>query len=90
MKLDILFHYDVDETTGKYTFDGIPMQGADGEDFLVTVELDPTAYTEGSAEDKIVVNDVNLPVFSGLYGSTASAKRLAAVIMARKTISQER
>lgn len=60
---------DVDETTGKYTFDGIPMQGADGEDFLVTVELDPTAYTKGSAEDKIVVNDVNLPVFSGLYGS---------------------
>ena len=58
-----------DETTGKYTFEDIPVEGADGEDFLVTVELDPTIYAGGIDSEKYQVNDVNLPVFSGLYGS---------------------
>ena len=58
-----------DETTGKYTFSNIAVEGADGEDFLVTVELDPTTYAGGLESDKLQVNDVNLPVFSGLYGS---------------------
>lgn len=58
-----------DADTGVYTFEGIPMTGADGESFLVDVELDPTSYTADAGSGKVEVNDVNLPVFSGLYGS---------------------
>ncbi len=67
------------DSNGIYTFTGIPMNGADGEEFVVDVKLDPTTYQSdfvGSDEDqdeeeqkKIVVNDVQLPVFSGLYGT---------------------
>lgn len=58
-----------DNNTGKYTFKDIKMTGADGEDFLVDVELNPSSYKSG--EGKLEVNDKNLPVFSGLYGSDA-------------------
>lgn len=68
----------IDEATGIYNFTGIPVSGADGESFLVDVELDPTVYrapkdiedaeTE-NGDGKLPVNDVNVPVFSGLYGS---------------------
>lgn len=54
---------------GKYTFTDISVKGADGEDFLIDVELDPTDYMVGASDDKIDVNGVNLPVFSGLHGS---------------------
>ena len=58
----------LDESTGVYTFTGISAQGADGESFLVDVELDPTAY-KSEDSGKLAVNDVEVPVFSGLYGS---------------------
>ncbi len=61
-----------DNTTGVYTFEKIPMTGADGEEFEVDVKLDPTSYKNGVDKDnneKIKVNGVGLPVFSGLYGS---------------------
>lgn len=54
---------------GKYNFTDISVKGADGEDFLIDVELDPTDYMVGASDDKIDVNGVNLPVFSGLHGS---------------------
>ncbi|MBQ2744634.1 MAG: type II secretion system protein [Lachnospiraceae bacterium] len=58
-----------DDATGIYTFEGIEAEGADGEDFIVDVKLDPTQYRVGEGTGKVEVNDVNLPVFSGLYGS---------------------
>lgn len=57
-----------DETTGKYTFKNIKVTGADGETFLATVELNPTVYSGGESV-KLQVNNVDLPVFSGLFGS---------------------
>lgn len=59
---------DIDEATGKYIFEDIAVTGADGEKFLVTVELNPDVY-KGGASEKIQINDVDLPVFSGLFGS---------------------
>ncbi len=56
-----------DEDSGVYTFEGIKAVGADGEDFLVDVELDPSQYKAGTGN--VEVNDVDVPVFSGLYGS---------------------
>lgn len=53
---------------GKYTFKDMEVTGADGEKFLVTVELNPSAY-RGGGSPKLQVNGVNLPVFSGLFGS---------------------
>ena len=55
------------DNTGICTFKNIKMTGADGEEFLVDVKLNPSAYK--SQGGKINVNDVDLPVFSGLYGS---------------------
>ena len=55
------------DNTGICTFKNIKMTGADGEDFLVDVELNPSSYKSGTG--KLEVNDKNLPVFSGLYGS---------------------
>ena len=60
-----------DNDTGKYTFKDIKMTGADGEEFLVDVELNPSSYKYKSDTGKLEVNDKNLPVFSGLYGSDA-------------------
>ena len=58
-----------DDATGVYTFEGIEAAGADGESFVVDVKLDPTQYKTDAGSGKVEVNDVNLPVFSGLYGS---------------------
>lgn len=57
-----------DDSTGKYTFKDIKVSGANGEKFLATVELDPAVYDTVQTE-KIQINGVELPVFSGLYGS---------------------
>lgn len=59
---------EIDEATGKYTFKDIAITGADKEKFLVTVELNPDVYKGGESE-KLQINDVDLPVFSGLFGS---------------------
>lgn len=64
-----------DSATGAYAFEGLTATGADGESFVVDVELDPTQYeaTGNVAEDanRVIVNDVNLPVFSSLHRSDA-------------------
>lgn len=58
-----------DETTGKYTFTGIKVTGADGEEFVVDVEVDPTVYLNQIGNEEVKVNDVNLPVLSSLHSS---------------------
>lgn len=58
-----------DEATGVYAFEGIKATGADGESFVVDVKLDPAQYKTDAGTGRIEVNDVALPVFSGLYGS---------------------
>ena len=50
-----------------YAFTGIPIEGPNGEDFLVDITLDPTSYQAGG--DKINVNNVQLPGMSSLYAS---------------------
>lgn len=58
------------ENTGVYKFSGIPVKGADGEDFIVDVTLDPSSYDANNLEsDKIKVNGILLPSFSSLNRS---------------------
>lgn len=63
--------YEYEESTGIYTFKDISVNGPDGENFLVDVTLDPTAYTSGSGntDGKVEVNNVSTPGLSSIYGS---------------------
>ena len=61
---------DTAKQNGLYTFEDIEVSGANGETFKVDVTLDASTYTTG-ANNKIQVNNVNLPEMSSLYGSDA-------------------
>lgn len=60
----------LDAHTGVYTFSSIPVDGPNGEDFLVDITLDPTPYNEGNG-DRLELNNVNLPGMSSLHGSNS-------------------
>ena len=62
----------VDGTDGIFKFEGIPVEGPNGEDFKVDVTLDPQTYTSGNTSEKFKVNDVNIPGMSSLYGSDST------------------
>ncbi|MBP3339607.1 MAG: type II secretion system protein [Lachnospiraceae bacterium] len=66
------YAYTVTKADGKldvYNFSGIEMEGANGEDFFVDVELDPNIVYDSEGN---CVNGGVLPLFSNLYGSNTA------------------
>lgn len=59
----------VTEEDGVYKFAGITREGANGEDFVVDITLNPAVYSGGTGAVKDQVNNVEMPAFSGLHGS---------------------